>query len=1173
MFSGPDAALTALAGSAAPYLIGIRHHSPALAVVIPELLGAFKPNVVLLELPAEFASWLPWLADEATTAPVALAGVAGRDGDLAFYPLAGFSPEFVTLRWAARHGVEVVLCDLPLADPAWAGQAGYAADAQGRPTRPDADGGQPSLAHALLAGSSGRSGEDMWDRVVEARAPGSAAEAIRRAALLVGWAMRRDVADAAASASWTCPVNGGCGAAWRGSAAGARRPSSGLSTRRRCSPGTCQPSRWPANRARNVVTSLVPYTFALLDKRSGYPAGIADPRWQQSVFTAAGEPAAVERAALEAVVAVCARVRAAGHPAGPAEAREAVRFAGDLARLRGLPAPGRGELVEAMQAVLAHGEVMGRGRVVAAAMEHVLVGAERGRLAPAAPRSGLRPAVERLLASLRLPGPGDEARELRLDPLRSDLDRDRDVVLRQLAACRISYGENIAVEGTGGADALTTRWKVGWSAGTDAMLAIAGVRGVLLAQVTEGVLRERRRVQEQAGGPTAAQVIDGLAAAAECGLRALAAGRLAELLEVGSASASLAELMAALALVDRLRYGHISGIPAQAAESLGNLPGALEALEQAAVRQTDGLAGSISVQDARALAALARRADRSGTGLRLADCLRRLVGTGTPLIAAAAAAVEVLLGLTEAGALGARIASWVDAATTSESRRHLQDRLTGLLAVAEPLLEAAGGPLDGLLDRVESLPDADFLTRLPALRGGFHTVSPAARDRLLAVVEDRIGGAAALPDLDAVDAPVLLLRLLADRAGRTALSDLGLVSGPASAAAPGQGPDVEPAAPKAQAAPEARTAYELSAADRWRLLLGRERSCLGSAAARLATALDELYGAGKGEGARADESDRAGRGAPFPGVREWAQELSDLFGPGIREEVLARAGEAGRADALELLEPGNVTPSVELLETVLTMAGGLPEARVARLRPLVARLVAELTRQLATRLRPALAGLNTPRPSYRPGGRLDLPRTLRANLRTARRDDAGLVQLLPERPVFATRARRSVDWRLILVVDVSGSMEASVIWSALTAAILAGVPALTTHFVAFSTEVTDFTDRVDDPLGLLLEVRVGGGTHIAAGLSYARSLVTVPSRTLVTVVSDFEEGYPLGGLLAETRSLVESGVTLLGCASLGDHGRPRYSVSVASQLVACGMPVAALSPVELGRWVAERVGR
>jgi len=262
---------------------------------------------------------------------------------------------------------------------------------------------------------------------------------------------------------------------------------------------------------------------------------------------------------------------------------------------------------------------------------------------------------------------------------------------------------------------------------------------------------------------------------------------------------------------------------------------------------------------------------------------------------------------------------------------------------------------------------------------------------------------------------------------------------------------------------------------------------------------------------------------------------------------------------------------VELLQTVLSLVGAMPESAVARLRPLVARIVDELTRQLAARLRPALAGITTPRPTSRPGGALDLARTLRANLATTRRDADGRVTIVPERPVFKTRARRGVDWRLVLVVDVSGSMEASVIWSALTGAILAGLPALTTHFVAFSTEVVDLTDRVSDPLGLLLEVRVGGGTHIAAGLRHARSLVTVPSRTLVVVVSDFEEGYPVGGLLAETRSLVESGVTVLGCASLDDAGRPRYSVSIASQLVGCGMPVAALSPLELARWVGEKV--
>jgi uncharacterized protein with von Willebrand factor type A (vWA) domain len=306
-------------------------------------------------------------------------------------------------------------------------------------------------------------------------------------------------------------------------------------------------------------------------------------------------------------------------------------------------------------------------------------------------------------------------------------------------------------------------------------------------------------------------------------------------------------------------------------------------------------------------------------------------------------------------------------------------------------------------------------------------------------------------------------------------------------------------------------------------------------------------------------------------VREWSEELAALFGPGIREEVLAAAAAAGRQDVFAELDPDSVRPSVDLLRSVLRHAGGLPEARLAALRPLVRRLVDALTRQLATRLRPALHGTALPRPSRRPGGGLDLPRTLRANLATARRMPDGTVRVVPERPVFRSRARRSADWRLILVTDVSGSMEPSTIWAALTASVLAGVPTLSTHFLAFSTEVIDLTDHVEDPLSLLLEVRVGGGTHIAAGLRHARELVAVPSRTLVVVVSDFEEGYPVGGLLAEVRALVGAGCHVLGCASLDDAGRPRYSTGVAGQLVSAGMPVAALSPLELARWVGEKI--
>jgi Mg-chelatase subunit ChlD len=356
--------------------------------------------------------------------------------------------------------------------------------------------------------------------------------------------------------------------------------------------------------------------------------------------------------------------------------------------------------------------------------------------------------------------------------------------------------------------------------------------------------------------------------------------------------------------------------------------------------------------------------------------------------------------------------------------------------------------------------------------------------------------------------------------------------------------------------------------DRWRLLMGRERERLEASGRRAARALDELYGAGRGEGSA---SGLGGAGPAGLSTREWTEELEALFGARVREQVLGRAAASGRGAAILEVEPDEVTPSIELLEQVLSLRGGLPEARVGRLRRLVARVVDELTAELATRLRPALTGSVVPRPTRRPGGRLDLRRTVLRNLRHVRPREDGAPQLVAEQPYYSTRARRSLEWRVVLVVDVSSSMEASIIYSAMVAAILNGLPAVRSHFVAFSSDVVDLSEKVSDPLGLLLEVSVGGTTDIARALRYARSLVTVPSRTLVLLVTDFEEGGPPGALVGEVRALAESGAHPLGIAALDDRGQPRYSKAVAEEVVAAGMPVAALTPLELARWIGERI--
>jgi len=1166
ILADPREAVAGLAASAGPYLLGVRHHSPALAAAVPALLDAFGAQVVCVELPADFQPWLAHLADPGTVAPVALAG-AGEDGRLGFYPFADFSPELAAIRWARERGAEVRCCDLPLADPGWTADRSAPAQA--------ATG--TAFADALTAAGTGRDGDDLWDRAVEVLAPGCAPEAVRRAALGVGWALRRDaetgggvpavdlareaymrsvIGEAAADGRRVAALIG----AFHAPALVGDVPATAAATATAPAAAGDEPAAAP-------VTSLVPYAFDLLDSRSGYPAGIRDPRWQQAVLTAAGDPGRVRDAAARAITDLCRELRAAGHTAGTGEAAETLRLACDLARLRGLPAPGRGELLEAVTTVLGQGEPLGRGRALARSLEVVLVGTARGRVAPGTPRSGLGPFVEAELAALRLPGPDNpESREVRLDPLRSDLDGRREILLQRLAVCGVGYGEPVEVTGTGDGTALTTRWRLSWTPAVPARLDLAGVRGVTSALAAAGTLRETFRRQSADGGATCAQILGGLRTAARCDLPALVADRLADAAAVLPSAATLPELLEALDLLEALRRGHLPGTAPDGRRQAAELA---TTLLEAAVRALPGLAGSDRPEDAAALIALSARAGEHRLGLRLDDALGTLARTGSPLVQGAALAARVLLDLDGPEALGVRAAGWIDTATGPDGRHRLARLLAGLLTAAAPLLQSAPAALDPLLDRIDNLTDQGFLDRLPALRGGFDTLAPAGRDRLLHTVTDRLGDRL---DLTLTAPPELLaLWTAADAAGLAALNALRL---PTAVELPGPQPQTanEPPAARPTSAGQTPGKQALAPADRWRLLLGRETEKLPSDARRYAHALDELYGAGRGEGAGGfAPGPGAGQEASFPTAREWAEELDALFGAEVREEVLARAADSGRTDVLGELDPAAVRPSVELLTSVLSLAGGMPEQQLARLRPLVRRLVEELAKELATRMRPALTGLATPRPTRRPGGRLDLPRTLRANLAHTRRLDDGRTVVVPERPVFSTRSRQEADWRLILVVDVSGSMEASVIWSALTAAVLGGVPTLSTHFLAFSTNVIDLTDRVEDPLSLLLEVRVGGGTHIAAGLAHARSLVTVPSRTLVVVVSDFEEGYPLGGLLGEVRALAGSGVHLMGCAALDDTGSPRYSVPVAQQLVAAGMPVAALSPLALARWVGDRL--
>lgn len=1170
----PAAAVDALAASADPWIVGVRHHSSACAAAAPALLDGFRPDRVLLELPAEFVDWVPWLGHPQATAPLALGAVAGAE--IAFYPFADFSPELGVVRWAVASGVPVEPFDLPV---------GRRHEEHG-PLDHDPGFAAHRIHGELLRNAGVHDHETLWDALVEAPAVAGQVEATRRAALAYGWALRVDAGpdarrsdlareafmreriDAARAAGATriaCVVGAFHAAALLADAAWDPLPRIALSAPRRSTP---------------VVTSLVPYGFEQLDSRSGYPAGIRDPLWHQRVHGALRDGGSIEAVAGEVLVEVCRHVRRDRHVAGTPDAAEALRLAKGLAVLRDLPAPGRREVLEAVESALGRGELLGRGRVVARALERVLVGRGRGKLAPGTPKSGLQPHVEALVKALRLPGPDDEPSRdpLRLDPLRSETDRRRQVALHRLSAAGVSYADPIDTD----EDSLTHGWRVAWTAATDATLAAASLRGVTLEQAASGAVRAKARELEADERLTAGMRLDVLQAAAECALHGLVADGLADVRAHVVDEAGLAELVRALALVERLAHGHVPGCPVEPDRTVRDEPGAVPTLAvadgllplvrdellAAAVRSVEGLAGSDDLRDVHALVALVRvfeqSPERLGDG-RLAWALERLAADGTPRMQGGAGGGRVLLGVEPAEVLGERIGSWVDAAADAGLRRTLAGRLQGALAAVGPHLEGHPALLRPLMTRIAQLDDAAFLERLPALREGFDVLSPAARDRLLQVVAERIADPTApaheTAELDA-DPLALAANAAADLAGAAAVRALGLAL-----------PDAAPSAPAAdddRVVPDPR--HAVGGRDRWRLVLGRQRRKLPPGAQGYARALDELYGQGKGEGSRSELAGRRGGSEdPYPSVREWSEDLAELFGGQVRQEVLGTAAERGDPNALLELDPDEVKPSVALLEQVLSLKGGLSESQLATLRRLCDRVVKALVEELAVRVRPALTGLAVPRPTRRRTDRLDLRRTIAANLKTARLRDDGPAELVPERLVFRTRGRRAIDWRIVLVVDTSGSMDANVVHAAMMAAILSGLPAVSVHFVAFSTQVVDLSERADDPLGLLLEVRVGGGTDIGKALRYARGLVTAPARTICVVVSDFEEGAPVGRLVAEVRALCESGVKMLGLAALDEKARPNYNAAIAARLVDAGMPVAALTPLELARWVGEQI--
>jgi Mg-chelatase subunit ChlD len=342
---------------------------------------------------------------------------------------------------------------------------------------------------------------------------------------------------------------------------------------------------------------------------------------------------------------------------------------------------------------------------------------------------------------------------------------------------------------------------------------------------------------------------------------------------------------------------------------------------------------------------------------------------------------------------------------------------------------------------------------------------------------------------------------------------------------------------------------------KWRLILGGHKEegteyRLEDMDLQIDRALEALY----------DSERSGGLGASSPNVSRWLGDIREFFPTSVvqvmQQDALKRLNLTQMLFEKEMLE--NVEPDVHLVATLMTLSRVIPAKTKDTARQVVRKVVNELMKKLAEPTRQAISGsLNKSVRNTRPRhNEINWPATIRKNLKHYLPD---YNTIIPETRIGYGRKRSSLK-DVILCLDQSGSMGASVVYSGIFGSVMASLPAIKTKMVVFDTAVADLTDELADPVDLLFGVQLGGGTDINAALTYCQQIVTRPSDTVMVLITDLYEGGNANDMRRRMAELVASGVQLIVLLALNDTGAPSYDHRNAQYLADLGVPVFACTP-------------
>ncbi|MFB0497065.1 hypothetical protein ABID99_003302 [Mucilaginibacter sp. OAE612] len=544
----------------AVHILGIRHHGPGSARNVKAFLETVRPDIVLVEGPPEADAMLQWVSNEGLKPPVALLCYQPDYPQRSvFYPFADFSPEWQAILYARRQNIHVRFMDLPAGNQMLVEKEQKVVEQQQDPDTVHINSEGQSLEQlykspiSYLADAAGfADDEKWWEHTFEYRnnndevfnAVSEAMQALRESfpkkdkklEQMREAYMRRTIRQAEKEMFHTIAVI--CGA-WHAPALQGKSSQKDDNEILKGLPKVKTECTW------------IPWTFNRLSFRSGYGAGINSPGWYNHIWNHPLDDGTLWMAK------VAQLFRKQQMDTSVAHIIEAVRLAGALASLRGLPKVGLEELNEATLSVLCNGESI----LLKLVHDELIVGHQIGEVPVEIPKPPLQLDIEKQQKKLRLPATADY-KDYTLD-LRKDTDLERSIFLHRLQLLGINWGRQQYTSGRG---TFKEQWRLQWDPGYSVEIIERGNLGNTVAEAAaNSVLNQAKEAKEL-------KVIgDLLEKTIPAELPGAIEALISQLNNLAAASADVIELMEVVpGLITVARYGNVRKTDAELVISIIN---------------------------------------------------------------------------------------------------------------------------------------------------------------------------------------------------------------------------------------------------------------------------------------------------------------------------------------------------------------------------------------------------------------------------------------------------------------------------------------------------------------------------------------------------------------------------------------------------------------------------